>query len=334
MADGGSAMALSGRTTSGTKVRLIGLAAVAAVVLALVGSPGGLGAKSHKQKTFASPGEAVAALVDALKANDIPRVKALFGPAAEEIVSSGDEVADKATRDAFLQLYAEKNALGEEKDGQVILLMGADEWPFPIPLVKEGARWRFDAEAGREEILNRRVGKNELETIETCRAIVEAQREYAIQDWDGNGLNEYAQRFRSTQGKRDGLFWETQEGEALSPLGPLAAEAAQDGYAVGTDPAPAAFHGYYYKVLTAQGPHAADGAYEYLVKGRMVGGFAVVAYPAEYGNSGVMTFIVNHAGVVYQKDLGEETEALAKAMTQYDPDATWKRVEAEAPTAR
>jgi len=204
-------------------------------------------------------------------------------------------------------------------------VIGKDDWPFPIPLVKKGDSWFFDTEKGREEVLNRRIGQNELSTIQTMLAIVDAQREYAVKDLDGDGVPEYARKFMSDPGKKNGLYWETKEGEELSPLGPAAAQAREEGYKKsGNKPIP--FHGYYYRILESQGKNAAGGAYDYVVKGKMIGGFAVVAYPAKYGNSGVMTFLVNHDGVVYQKDLGKITAKTANAMKKFDPDSTWKKV--------
>ncbi|HUL23614.1 MAG TPA: DUF2950 domain-containing protein [Thermodesulfobacteriota bacterium] len=280
------------------------------------------------QKTFKSPEEAGKSLMDAVKSNDTKELLAIFGPAGKELISSGDEVADKAGRERFIQDYEEMNKLEKETDKKVTLVVGDREWPFPIPIVKKGETWVFDTMAGKEELLNRRIGRNELNTIQTCLAYVDAQREYAMKDRDNNKLLEYARKFWSTPGKKDGLYWETKEGEAESPFGAVAAQAVQEGYKPknpGDKPSP--YHGYYYKILKAQGKNAEGGAYDYVINGKMIGGFALVAYPAEHGASGVMTFIVNHDGVVYQKDLGKETGKIAKAMAKYDPDKTWKKVE-------
>ena len=220
------------------------------------------------------------------------------------------------------------NKLEKETDSKMTLVVGEEEWPFPIPIVKKGESWLFDTKAGKEELLNRRIGRNELNTIQTCLAYVDAQREYAMKDRDGDGLLAYAQKFWSTKGKKDGLYWEAKEGEEQSPLGLGAARAVREGYTPrkpGDKPSP--FHGYFYRILKAQGKNAPGGAYDYVVKGKMIGGFALVAYPAEYGASGVMTFIVNHDGVVYEKDLGAETAKIASAMTKFDPDQTWKKAE-------
>ena len=201
-------------------------------------------------------------------------------------------------------------------------MIGNDEWPFPIPIVKESAGWRFDSAAGREEILDRRIGRNERSTIQTCLAVVDAQRDYYARNPDKNPLHHYARRFGSSKGKRDGLYFPTDEGEEESPLGALVAQAKDEGYS--SKPTP--FHGYYYRLLEAQGAHARDGAYSYMAHGQLIGGFAVVAYPATYDNSGVMTFIVNQDGVVYQKDLGRDTAKAARAIERYDPDESWQRV--------
>jgi hypothetical protein len=284
--------------------------------------------KQIKQKTFKSPEEAVKSLMDAVKSNDTKELLAIFGPAGKEIISSGDEVADKRGREVFIKGYEEMSRMEKETDNKMILVVGNREWPFPIPLVKKGETWVFDTVAGKEELLNRRIGRNELNTIQTCLAYVDAQREYAMKDRDSNKLLEYAEKFWSTKGKKDGLYWETKEGEEQSPFGSLAARAIQAGYAPkkpGDKPVP--YYGYFYKILKAQGKNAPGGAYDYVIKGKMIGGFALVAYPAEYEASGVMTFIVNHDGVVYQKDLGKETGKIASAMTKFDPDKTWKKVE-------
>lgn len=281
-----------------------------------------------QQKTFKSSEEAVKALVNAVKAGDTKELLVIFGPAGKEIISSGDEVADRTGRERFVKGYEEMNKLVRETDSKMTLVVGKEEWPLPIPIVKKGETWAFDTMAGKEELLNRRIGRNELYTVKVCLAYVDAQREYALKDHDGDGLLEYAKKFRSTKGKKDGLYWEAKEGEEQSPLGPLAAQAVKEGYTgrkPGDNPVP--YHGYFYKILKAQGKDAPGGAYDYVVKGNMIGGFALVAYPAEYGNSGVMTFIVNHDGVVYEKDLGKETAKIAGAMTKYDPDKTWKKVE-------
>jgi Protein of unknown function (DUF2950) len=283
-----------------------------------------------KQKSFKSPEEAVGALVSAVKGNDTKELLVIFGPAGKELFSSGDEVADKAWRDRFVKAYEEMNKLVSENDKKIILHVGNGEWPYPIPVIKEGENWFFDTTAGREEILNRRIGRNELNAIQVCLAYVDAQREYILilKDQDEDKLLEYAQKLVSRRGRKNGLYWEAKEGEKQSPLGPLFARAAREGY-IGRrllgrrNP----YHGYHYKILKSQGKNARGGEYDYVVEDKMIGGFALVAYPDEYGNSGVMTFIVNQDGVVYEKDLGKETEKIATDMKKFDPDETWKKTE-------
>ena len=282
-------------------------------------------AAAAQQKTFPSADAAVKAAVAAAKSNDDKELLAIFGAQAKELIFSGDAVADKQRRAEFLKAYDEKNSLVSEGEN-TILVIGNKAWPFPIPLVKKGESWVFDTAKGREEILNRRIGENELYTIQVLLAIVDAQREYAMKDRDGDGLNEYAQKMLSDPGKKSGLYWETKTGEEQSPIGPLVARAMKEGYK-GAQGGPAPFHGYYYKILTAQGNNAPGGGFEYMVKGNLIGGFGVVAYPATYGNSGVVTFIVNHDGVVYQKDFGNNTTHAAQAMTKFDPHKSWTKVE-------
>jgi Protein of unknown function (DUF2950) len=283
------------------------------------------GANAGKQQIFPSPEEGVRALVDAAKSNDTKRVLNILGPEAKSLIESGDQVADRVAREHFVASYEESNKLVKSGDTKAVLEVGKDEWPFPIPIVKENAGWRFDTQEGKEEIVNRRIGRNELDVIQVCRAIVDAEREYYQRDPDGDSLLQYAQKLISTKGKRDGLFWETKPGEQPSPLGPLVAQARAEGYK-GAGGKPVAYHGYYYKLLTGQGKNAPGGAYDYLVRGKMMGGFGVVASPAQYGSSGIMTFIVNHDGVVYQKDLGTKTASIAKNMKQFNPDSTWSAV--------
>ena len=275
------------------------------------------------QKTFSSAEEAVKGAVAAAKSNNQKELLAIFGARAKEILFSGDVVADEQRRAEFLAAYDEKNRLATEGE-DTILIVGKQDWPFPIPIVKKGQSWMFDADKGKEEILNRRIGENELSTIQSLLAIVDAEREYAMKDRDHNALLEYAQKFVSDPGKKNGLYWEANPGEPQSPLGPIMARVRREGYQVSATPAP--YHGYYYRILTAQGKDAPGGAYGYLVKGRMIGGFAVVAYPAEYGNSGVMTFIVNHDGKVFQKNLGPNTASISKGMKEYNPDKSWTEV--------
>ena len=290
-------------------------------------------AEPLKQKAFGSPEEAVKALMVALKENNDLMLLEVFGPGSEDLVMSGDPVADDRGRDRFREAYGEANRLVREKEDKVVLHVGKDDWPFPIPIVKEGSGWFFDTDEGMEEVLNRRIGSNELSVMQVCLAYVDAQREYATKDRDKDGVLEYAQKFMSSPGKKDGLFWEAKEGERLSPLGPLVVQAVAEGYrkreegqqAQGQTLVP--YHGYYYKILKAQGKNARGGAYDYVVKGQMMGGFAMVAWPAKYGASGIMTFLVNHDGVVYEKDLGPRTASIASGMTRFDPDSTWKKAD-------
>lgn len=310
----------------GTRPALrIALAALTAVLILIGGAEPGAQAAASKQKTFKSPEAAVKALMDAVRADDIKALTALFGPGSEDLVSSGDDAADARDRALFVKAWNEAHRLEKPGWGVRVLYVGRDDWPMPVPIVKTGKRWRFQTEEGRQEILSRRVGENELGAIQTCLAIADAQKEYAVLDRDGDKLLEYAQKFESEKGKRDGLYWETAPGEPPSPLGPLVARATAEGYKNPELMSP--YHGYYFKILTAQGEHAGGGAYSYIVNGSMIGGFAVVAWPALYRSSGVKTFIVNHEGIVYEKDLGPDTAKLAAAMSVFDPDPTWRKVE-------
>jgi hypothetical protein len=278
------------------------------------------------QKTFASLDEAVNALVAALRAADRKALVEILGPQGNPLVWSGDDVADRAAFQRFTAEYDRAHRL-EGGGGKVVLYVGEDDFPFPIPLVPDGPRWLWDTDAGDDELLNRRIGKNELSTIQVCLAYVDAQREYYSR---GQGLLEYAQRLDSTKGKHDGLYWETRPGEPESPLGPLVARARAAGYPLPPPRGPAPYHGYFYRILLAQGPDAPGGAYDFVVRGHMIGGFALVAYPASYGASGIMTFIVNQDGVVYQKDLGPKTAQAANAMKTYNPDKAWAKAEGAA----
>ena len=277
------------------------------------------------QKMFSSPEEAVKAAIAAARSNNDKELLAIFGAQAKEILFSGDPVADKQRRAEFVAAYDQANRLSTDGENR-ILIAGKQDWPFPIPIVKKGQSWMFDTEQGKQEVLNRRIGGNELFTIQTMLAIVDAEREYAMKDRDRNGLLEYAQKFLSDPGKKNGLYWEAKAGEPESPLGPIMVQARSQGYGAKITTAPGPYHGYNYRILTAQGKDAPGGAYSYFVKGKMIGGFAVVAYPAEYGNSGIMTFIVNYDGKVFQKNLGPNTAAAAKSMKEYNPDKTWTEV--------
>ena len=275
------------------------------------------------QQRFATPADAAKALADAVRSNDVNALLAVVGPKSRSWLSSGDAVADKEGWEQFLLHYARQHSITETTDGKAFLLVGEDSWPFPAPLVKQSSGWVFDTAAGREEVLNRRVGRNELSAIQTLLAIVDAQREYAAGDLDGNGFNDYASRFVSTPDKRDGLFWPVAANEKLSPLGPLVGAAAREGYNRQRGEKKVPYHGYFFRMLGAQGKDAPGGAYNYEVNGRKIGGFAVVAYPAKYGSSGVMSFMVNHDGTVYQKNLGKNTEATVLKMRSFNPDSSW-----------
>jgi hypothetical protein len=282
---------------------------------------------ANAQQSFKSADDAASALVTAAKGGDPKAIVAVLGPDGDDIVSSGDEVADAASRGKFVAAYEAKHWIEMDGDSKAAMVIGQDDFPLPIPLIRKDGMWQFDTSAGREEILARRIGKNELDTIQACLAYVDAQNDYADKDRTGAGANTYAQHIVSQPGKKDGLYWPTSLSEEPSPLGELVAEATRQGYRVGGGRAP--FHGYYFKILTKQGAAAPGGELEYVVRGKMIGGFALVAYPAVYRNSGVMTFIVNHAGVVYQKDLGSETAKLAERMMSFNPDRSWQKVDTE-----
>ena len=277
------------------------------------------------QKAFATPDEAFQALDDAAKANDTKALSALLGPSGNALINSGDAVADKRGRERFAADYAAKHSVTMTGDAKATLIVGSEDWPMPIPAVKGASGWTLDTAAGSRELLARRIGKNELEAIEVVRATVDAQRDYTSEDRNADGVREYARKFASSPGKKDGLYWPTKEGEPPSPLGDLVAKASSEGYG-GKKGAQTPYHGYYYRLLTAQGKDAKGGALNYVVQGRMIGGFAVVAYPAQYGSSGIMTFIVDNDGTVYQKDLGANTAATARGMKVYNPDSSWTAV--------
>lgn len=274
------------------------------------------------QTVYKSPQSAVTSFIAALKKYDVAKLRKIFGDSSDKLFVSQDAVADENLRKEFIRLYNQKNKLVTRDDGSKMLVVGKGQWPFPVPLAKEGDGWVFDSPAGFEEIVNRRIGRNELDTIQTILAFADAQREYYRQDRDGDGVLEYAQHFRSSDGTHDGLYWPVKNKEALSPLGAFVADAADEGYTAASD----AYHGYHYKLLYSQGPHASGGAYDYMVRDDQIGGFAVLAYPAAYGESGVMTFIMNHAGLMYQRDLGPSTPQLVENITAFDPDANWSPI--------
>ena len=298
---------------------------VIAAILVIAGSAckSGIAAEA---KAFDAPQRAATELATAVKASDTRRLAAILGADARAILESGDAVADRAARERFARAYDEANKLETSGDAKVIVTIGKDAWPFPIPIVKDAAGWRFDVKAGQEEILNRRIGRNELSTIQATLAYVDAQREYYLRNPDNDKLLHYAGRFVSGKGKRDGLYFLTKPEESPSPLGPLFDSATDKGYRRAASDTPAAYHGYHFRILKAQGPDAPGGAYSYVVRDRMIGGHGLVAWPANYGNVGIMTFIVNHDGIVYEKDLGPETPGAAGKLMSFNPDRTWRRV--------
>ena len=303
-------------------LRLLGTFApafLAAAILILA-----MASMANAQKSFESADAASSALVTAVRSGDKKAIVEVLGREASDIVSSGDPVADTATLQRFIVTYDAKHQLTMEGDSKAIMVIGQEDFPFPIPLVRADGAWRFDTTAGRQEILYRRIGRNELDAIQTCLAYVDAQNEYADEDRTGAGKGFYAQRVVSNSGKKDGLYWPDAQGKDPSPLGEFVAKATVEGYRAGGERSP--FHGYYYKILTKQGSAAPGGELEYVVKGKMIGGFALVAYPAEYKNSGVMTFIVSHTGTVYQKNLGPRSAKLAERMTTFNPDRTWAEI--------
>lgn len=279
---------------------------------------------AEAQQTYQTPAEAAGALAAAVKSGARKDMLKVLGSGGEDIIASGDDVADAEARARFTEAFDSKHSISLEGDKKAVIVLGNDDFPFPIPLLRKKSGWEFDTAAGRLEILYRRIGRNELDAIQTCLAYVDAQEEYADKD-RGEGAGVYAQRFVSTTGKKDGLYWPSSSGDQ-SPLGELAAQASADGYNLGAGRIP--YHGYFFRILTQQGPNAPGGTLNYVIRGKMIGGFALVAYPAEYGNSGVMTFVVNHSGIVYQKDLGNSTAMLARRMMWFDPDQTWKKVDA------
>lgn len=296
-----------------------------AVLLAVALTASTAIATSHEHKHFATPEAAIEALIAALKAHDKPALQAMVGPEEKDLIDSGDPVADRLAAEAFVELYESAHRIQKPSATKAELEVGDDHWPFPIPIVKDASGWRFDGKAGAAEILARRIGRNELSAIQACLAYVDAQREYYLRNPDKSPLLHYARFVMSSPGRRDGLYYPTEEGEEPSPLGSGFQRASAEGYEFEQGEAEP-YHGYYYRILEGQGPKAPGGAYSYLAKNKLIGGFGLIAYPADYGNSGVMTFLVNHDGVVYETDLGPETVARAKAISLFDLDANTVRV--------
>ena len=298
---------------------LASLAAVAILLTACV--PTRSMAQKQAQKIFSSPEDASNALVTAAQNDDERAALEILGPDGKQIISSGDETEDARARANFVEKYHEMHRLVKEPDGTTTLYIGAENWPTPIPLVNKSNSWYFDTEAGKKEILYRRIGQNEISAIRVCQELVAAEKEFY------SAHHEYAQKMNSDEGLHNGLYWKAADGEPLSPIGPLVASALAEGYRKDQGAGPTPFHGYYFRILTEQGKQAQGGAKNYIVNGKMTDGFAFVAYPAEYRSSGVMTFIVGNHGVVYQKDLGKKVEVLAKAMKRFDPDSHWEKAE-------
>jgi hypothetical protein len=300
------------------------LVALAATGLVFLAPAFGKGEKMSQQ-TFASAEEAVKALGAAYKRGDSKSVAKILGDKGLQLVSSGDPVIDRYEREWFFSLYKEGYELMAESETRAVLQLGKDEYPYPIPIVKEGERWRFDPKEGLEDLLSRRISKAELSALNLMVACVDAQREYYRQDHDGDGVFEYARKFRSSPGQHDGLYWERKPGEALSPVTALVDAFLKEGYGPAKEGQLFVYRGYFYKMLAAQGAHAPGGARDYIVNGKMTGGFAVLAFPTRYRVSGILTFMVNEKAVVYQKDLGPKTVALGKEMTLFDPDKSWSK---------
>lgn len=299
------------------------------VALALLGACALSGAvvlaQTAAQKTFASPEDAVKALAETVKAGNLDALLAIFGPEGKELIDSSEPAIARENQQVFTVAFREKWHLEDAAPDRKTLVIGNEDWPFPVPIVKDGSAWRFDTAAGKEEVLDRRIGRNELAAIGTARAYVTAQRRYAEDGHDGKPAGLHAAKFQSDPGKQNGLYWPAGRGEKRSPLGDLVAEAASEGRPVGTTAGqPSPFHGYYFKILTAQGSAASGGAKNYIVKGEMAGGFALIAWPSQYDATGIMTFIVNQDGIVHEKDLGPGTDATARKMTTYNPDSSWR----------
>jgi hypothetical protein len=309
-----SAADLEDGTMSITKLRIL-------VLFLLLSLPVGA-AHAAGQRVFSSPEDAAKALTAAARAGDRAALEAIFGADSHELFFSGDDVADLRALSRFADWANESMELTPRADGSIEMSVGKEEWPLPMPLVKNDDGWVFDTGAGREELLNRRIGANELSAIDVCRALVDAELVYASKDRDGNGVKEFARKILSDDGKQNGLFWNAAKhnGEA-SPIGPLVATAAGEGYKYGGKPMP--YHGYHFRILTKQGKHAPGGARDYIVDGKMTKGFAILAYPADYGVSGIMTFVINRNGILFQKDLGRNTEKVAASIDSYDPDYSW-----------
>jgi hypothetical protein len=280
------------------------------------------GSTTPTQKTFITPQEAATALVQAAESYDVSALLQIFGPEGRDLISSADPVQDKNIAADFAALYRKKNVVNIDPHNNVraFLSVGDNDWPFPIPIVKKAGKWYFDSKQGRQEVLNRRIGSNELDAIQVCRGFVEAQHEYASDIHDNSGINQFAQKIISTPGKHDGLYWQNDDGTPGGPISEAIARAIQEGYIPGKT---SGYHGYYFKVLKGQGPAARLGQLDYVIEGVMIGGFALVTFPAEYRVTGVKTFLVGYDGNVYEKDLGPSTHSIVQAMERYNPDKSW-----------
>jgi hypothetical protein len=288
-------------------------------------------AQNAPVRTFATPEDAVQALIGTVKAGKLDDLVALFGPGGQELVEGSDPATARSNRQVFTVAAAEGWRIVDQGPARKTLIVGYEAWPFPVPLVQEGTGWRFDAEAGKEEVIGRRIGRNELAVIEVCRAYVTAQHVYAEQGHDGKPAGLYAKTFHSEPGRQNGLYWAVARGQKRSPFGDLVAQAAEEGRSLDTSGSqPSTFHGYHFRILAAQGPAATGGAKSYVVSGEMSAGFALVAWPARYDVTGVMTFIINQEGLLHEKDLGEQTDNLARSMTRYNPDRSWRKVPQQA----
>jgi DUF2950 family protein len=287
-----------------------------------------IAAQGVQPRTFPSPEDAAKTLVDTVRKGDVDALLAIFGQEGKDLLESSDPATARMNRDVFAAAAAEQWHLTDDGVDRKTLVIGGEDWPFPVPLVKEGNAWHFDTAAGKEEVIARRIGRNELAAIDTIRAYVTAQRRYAAQGHDNNPSGVYATKFRSDPGKENGLYWAAASGQKRSPLGDLVADAAEEGRAVGGDRSqPSPFNGYYFRILTGQGAAAAGGARSYIVKGQMTGGFALIAWPAQYDASGVMTFIVNQDGIIREKDMGPGTDAAARKVAAYNPDSSWRAIQ-------
>lgn len=295
------------------------------LLLCLLGCSAAVGADAAvgAGESFSTPERAVQSLAIAARNNDPAALLKIFGSGGRDLISSGDKVADKEARARFYNLYRAGNKISRDSESKATLIIGADGWPFPIPMIREGRVWQFDTHSGAEEILNRRVGQDELSAIEVCRNYVQAQREYS-DELGGTQQPEYAQKFISSPDRHDGLYWHVRPGEKESPIGPEMAAARAEGYDIHRKNPQPAYHGYYYKILTRQGEAAPGGAHNYVINGHMTGGFALIAYPAKYGDSGVMTFMINEDGIVFEKNLGSDTAKAARLITDFNPDISWK----------